>query len=125
MWNERAAGRSLRLDPPSDENGVFVFRESDWIDAVVIPTYRTPETCHYTSIIRYNVMLRSGYVCNLYNFSYCFNQSPVFVKFFLHFYSTIDFVLVAYRHDLTPLSPFPSPENYATFKEYYVMRYSR
>ena len=50
----------------------------------------------------------------------------MYLDFFWHRIVRVQLrVFIAYRHDLTPLSPFPSPENYSTFKEYYEMRYSR
>ena len=64
----------------SNGSDAFVFRDADFRDAVVMPSYRNVD-------------------------------QPQF------------FYVAEMRHDLFPDSPFPSPELFATFRDYYTIKY--
>ena len=71
----------LKRRDSSDGDDVFVYRDDDFRDAVVMPSYRNVD-------------------------------QPQF------------FYVAEMRHDLTPDSPFPSPELFATFRDYYTVKYA-
>jgi len=76
---KRPGGGSSAMEK-EDLKVAFVFDESVFADAVVMPSYRNIDQPQY-------------------------------------------FYVAEIRHDLTPCSPFPSPELYDTFEHYYKCKY--
>lgn len=73
----KSSAQTKKTHASSEE---FIFDQSRFEDAVVMPSYRNTDQPQY-------------------------------------------FYVAEIRHDLTPTSPFPSPEAYRTFKDYYLSKY--